>query len=498
MILYIVEFFLLHSLFYVVYRIFLSKETQLGFLRFFLIGSTFLSLIIPIIEIPASNSALPNLNLAPTILPMISASSASAESTNIPWYAYIIGIISLGLLVKMMLSLFHIAKLYRRSTPEFFSNFKIRKVEGLENSFTFFKWIFIDTTHFEIPEEVILHEQGHAKKLHSVDITLFHMLTIPFWWMPSVWLMIKELKNVHEFEADAFALQSVNQTTYTKTLVHSTLRAHGMNLASSFDDASIFNRLNFIKKMKKRINPWKVASIAALVAISGAMFACEDELDSEIKRIAEESNQNVEYSDEVGLALKKLQKENPDNKYIVIETLADNEESLKKLKSYDPKQIESIFVNEKDGEKSVTMIVNTNSKLFSKAIEIQESESNSYSVTPEFDGTGEVIIEEAPVFTVVENPASFPGGLDAWGKYISENLKYPKEAMEKNIQGRVFVQFIVETNGELSNVQVVKGIGEPCDKVAAAMVMNSPKWIPAKQRGIAVRQKMIQNIAFQL
>lgn len=478
MILYLVEFFLLHSLFYLVYKVFLSKETQLSFLRFFLIVSTLLSITIPMVEIP-NTTAIPSLNLAPVVLPIINVSSSTEAQTNIPWFVWLVSIISCLLFIKMLLGFVHIMLVYKKSIPHTFSKYKIRKVENLKNSFTFFQWIFIDLSHFERPEEIILHEQGHAKKMHSIDITFFHLLSIFFWWMPTIWLMIKELKNIHEYEADAFALESTNQTNYTKSLVCSTLRAHGMNLASSFDDASIFNRLNFIKKMKKRINPWKVASIAALVAISGAMFACEDELDSEIQRIAEESNQNVEYSDDVNTALEKLQKENPNSEFVVVETLANNEESLNKIKEYDPKQISAIFVSEKDGEKIVTMIVDTESSLFSKTMEIQEQ-------------------TDGEVFTIVEEAASFPGGLDAWVGYLQENMKYPEQAQRLGVQGRVFVQFIVEKNGSLSEFKVVKGIGAGCDNEALRMIKESPNWNPGMLDENPVRQKMIQNILFKL
>jgi TonB family protein len=436
-----------------------------------------LSMTIPLIDIP-NTTAIPSLSLAPVILPMINVSPTLESQVSIPGFVWLLGGISCLLFIKMMIGFIHILSVYKRSIPDIFSEYRIRKVENLKNSFTFFQWIFIDLSHFERPEEIILHEQGHAKKLHSIDITFFHLLSILFWWMPTIWLMIKELKNIHEYEADAFALQSINQKTYTKTLVNSTLRAHGMNLASSFDDASIFNRLNFIKKMKKRINPWKVASIAALVAISGAMFACEDELDSEIKRIAAESNQNIEYSDEVTLALKKLQKENPNKEYIVVETLADNEESLKKLKEYDPEQIESIFVNTKEGQKSVTMIVSTESKIFKRTVEVQENEDE--------------------VFTIVEEAANFPGGMEAWGKYLKENMKYPEQAQRLGVQGRVFVQFIIEKDGSLSNFEVLKGIGAGCDNEALKMMKESPDWIPGEHEGVPVRQKMIQNILFKL
>ena len=290
--------------------------------------------------------------------------------------------------------------------------------------------------------------------------------------------MIKELKAVHEFEADEYALR-INDSTYTKTLVQCTLKAHGMDLASSFDDAPIFNRLNFMKKMKKKISVWKVASIAALVAISGAMFACEEELESEITEILEESNQQTEYSDEVEAALARLEKENPGEKYAVVETKFENEESIKKLNSYDPDQIAQIFVN-KDGEdKSVVMIINQSSALFDKSIEIQEQ-------------------EEHDVFTIVETPATFVGGKRALATYLQENMRYPKQARNLGVEGKVTVQFIVETDGSISNVEVLKGIGAGCDAEAKRVVKNSPLWKPGTQQGTAVRHKMVLNLSFEL
>ncbi|MEO1256467.1 MAG: hypothetical protein AAFY41_16495, partial [Bacteroidota bacterium] len=325
MIVYLVEFFMLHLLFLGTYKVMLSKETQLGFLRFFLIGSTILSLILPIVEIP-NKSSIPTVNTETIILPVIT-STVSEETTETPWYLFLIGGISVVFMFKLLLNLIQIYGWYRQSEIETLDKIDIRKVAGLQNSFTFFQWIFIDPKNFEHPGDIIRHEQGHAKKLHSLDLLFFHILLIFFWWIPSIWLMIKELKAVHEFEADQYAI-GINNKTYRKTLVHCTLKAHGMDLASSFDDAPIFNRLNFMKKMKKKISTWKVASIAALVAVSGAMFACEEELEAGIVEIVEESNQQTEYSDEVQEALRKLEQENPNTLYAVIETKFENKEKI--------------------------------------------------------------------------------------------------------------------------------------------------------------------------
>lgn len=116
----------------------------------------------------------------------------------------------------------------------------------------------------------------------------------------------------------------------------------------------------------------------------------------------------------------------------------------------------------------------------------------------------DIVFEEAPeeenvdeIFTIVEESASFPGGLAAWGKYLNKEMKYPRQAQRMGIEGRVFVQFVVERDGSLTDIQVVKGIGAGCDEEALRVITNGPKWKPGKQRGQPVRQKMIQNILFK-
>ncbi len=113
-----------------------------------------------------------------------------------------------------------------------------------------------------------------------------------------------------------------------------------------------------------------------------------------------------------------------------------------------------------------------------------------------FDGTpDEEEVDE--IFTIVEEPASFPGGNTAFYKYLKKEFKYPRQAQRMGIEGRVFVQFVVERDGSLTDIHVIKGIGAGCDEEAVRVLKNSPKWKPGKQRGKPVRQKMIQNILFK-
>ncbi|MBL7137912.1 MAG: energy transducer TonB [Bacteroidales bacterium] len=106
--------------------------------------------------------------------------------------------------------------------------------------------------------------------------------------------------------------------------------------------------------------------------------------------------------------------------------------------------------------------------------------------------------KEAEIFTVVEENPLFPGGEAALYKFLSESIKYPEEAKELGIQGRVFVNFVVETNGSVSKVKVLRGIGGGCDEEAVRVVKSMPRWTPGKQRGIPVRVSYNLPIKFTL
>ncbi len=101
------------------------------------------------------------------------------------------------------------------------------------------------------------------------------------------------------------------------------------------------------------------------------------------------------------------------------------------------------------------------------------------------------------IFTLVEEFPSFDGGDVAYIKFIQKNLIYPEKARRMGIEGRIFVQFIVEKDGSLTNIKVLRGIGGDCNEEAIRVLKNSPKWLPGKQRGKAVRVQMVVPMTFK-
>lgn len=107
-------------------------------------------------------------------------------------------------------------------------------------------------------------------------------------------------------------------------------------------------------------------------------------------------------------------------------------------------------------------------------------------------------IEEAEIFTVVESMPEFPGGPAKMMEYIGKNIKYPMMAREAGIEGRVFVNFVVEPDGSISHVKVLRPIGGGCDEEAVRVIESMPKWNPGKQRGTAVRVSFNLPVKFKL
>ena len=118
----------------------------------------------------------------------------------------------------------------------------------------------------------------------------------------------------------------------------------------------------------------------------------------------------------------------------------------------------------------------------------------------------EVVIADVPVvvekvdeiFDVVETQPSPPGGMSAWNEYLRKNLKYPTQARRMGVEGSVILVFVVNTDGSIQDVEILRGIGGGCDEEAIRVVSGAPNWEPGKQRGRPVRTRMRLPIRFKL
>lgn len=155
-----------------------------------------------------------------------------------------------------------------------------------------------------------------------------------------------------------------------------------------------------------------------------------------------------------------------------------------------PPQVEQVQIVEVEDEEIIEDVqFNLDVEMTEETV-IEDVEANITEEMPE---------EEADeIFTIVEEKPNPVGGMQAFYQYVSDNLEYPARATRMNIEGRVFVQFVVEKDGALTDIQVVRGIGAGCDEEAIRVISGAPKWNPGKQRGRPVRVRMILPIVFKL
>ncbi|TRX59459.1 TonB family protein [Fulvivirga sp. M361] len=406
---YLTEFSIIHIALVLGYWFFLRKERQYAKMRFYLLASTLLALIIPLIKLPKllfqSNDPIHTMPLETIQLDAMTVTTkADASIWNPDLLIWIYVTISVFFLIKFLNSLFYLIYLERRSSCEKFNDLYVLKVANIKGSFTFFNWIFLSDEIDKSQEdyEVILkHEKAHASLGHTYDLMFFELFKVCFWWLPTTWFINKEIRKIHEYQADACALKSYGIDQYSSILISSTLRTNGLSLASSFHDGLILKRLIAMKQQAKNVSPWKLGTLGALGVILFVVFACSEEQDGKTKDIFSQSN-----ADEYKM----------------------------------------------DGE----------------------------------------------VYTVVEELPQYPGGLDALYDYVASEIKYPEEARTGGIEGRVYVQFVVEKDGSLSDVKVIKGIDADCDSEATRVVQNASKFKPGSQRGKAVRVRMTLPIVFKL
>ncbi len=106
--------------------------------------------------------------------------------------------------------------------------------------------------------------------------------------------------------------------------------------------------------------------------------------------------------------------------------------------------------------------------------------------------------QEEEIHEFADPEAKYPGGMEALMKDLTENLVYPDSAINNNIQGKVYIEFVVETTGKLSNIKVLKGIGYGCDQAAIHAVKNLKPWIPAEINGKPIRQRFRLPVIFKL
>ena len=423
------------TMFYLFFRLLLSKETFHRFNRIALISLLVLSSVLPAIQtIMLRLEGKPqSISLEDLLLMNQGAAVAEAPTqVSLHWqsillFIYLVGVI--GFLIRQCWVMGQMYRLLRQGTCiSDKDGIKLLVYDRELSPFSWMNYIVLSRKDWEENgDAIIAHETAHIHKHHSIDILIVDICIILQWFNPVAWLLKRELQNIHEYEADEEVInKGINAREYQLLLIKKAVGLRRFSMANSFNHTSLKKRITMMCKRKS--NPWarlKYVYVLPLAALAVSAFA-RPEVSNELSEIS-----NSKFSD-----------------------LAE----------------------------IVQAVVEKN--------DVQDLNSANNVQT--------VALQDTAVFEVVEVPPRFPGGEIELMKFISRNVKYPAEARDKHVQGRVILTFIVEKDGSISNVRVARPVDPSLDAEAIRVVQSMPKWEPAKQRGQAVRVRYTVPIQFRL
>lgn len=533
------------SVFYLFYRFWLSKETFHRFNRMVLIGLILVAFVIPSLKVsqnfhlPQIEQVFERLNIPEEEMEQEQDLQKMEQVTTTTLHTQLekersdftiltlgnLGFLYLGgallLLLRYIFSIVCIYRLIRYGEKECWKG-EVRLVVHQQNvaPFSWKRYIVLSRQDLEEHgDEIIAHEYAHILHKHSRDLILAEICLLFQWFNPAMWLFRKELKTVHEFEADESVLKAgIDAKKYQLLLIQKTVGTRLYSMVNSFDHSSLKKRITMM--LKKKSNPWarlKYLYVLPLAAIAVAAFA-RPEISSELDEISavkvndltaimkteEVKSPEKHPAKEIKVQGQVLEKST--NAPVVGASVIIKGTTSGTITDLDGNFVISMpvgatlsvsYINMKTKELTIT------EKLIGKIKSLKvylegEITTKTQEVVVVGYGGGEEASDEVPVFRVVEEMPEFPGGMGECLKFLGKNIKYPVEAQKAGVQGKVIVQFVVEKDGNIANPKVVRSIDPDLDGEAIRVISIMPKWKPGMQKGQPVRVKYTVPVTFRL
>lgn len=453
--------------FYIIYFIFLSRDTMYTRNRAFIILSVVSSFILPLISVNVKEQSSifyfgktlseVFVTTGSSKVQIIPTPESGFYTITLPVKIYLSGIIVLG--TKLLADILNLIVLIARNRKK---NDHIVLFKGFNTSgFSAMGYIFINKSLGKTEsDEIIRHEQNHLDNNHFLDILLIEAIKVLQWFNPFIYLINRSLRAIHEYQADQKCLQAgMPVARYQSLLLNNVFRSGRFSMSNSFSNPSLIKKrmLMMIKKPSENSSSFKILlAIPVTVLFLLAISSCEKNI--KLSRLTEEitlpessANQPVE------IARKQ----------------AYSEVKKPEMPPPPPPPVPG---------------------------KILEKESSNAAIVESIDFQKITNEPEAPaeVFVVVEEMPVFPGGETELMKFIYSNIVYPEKAAANGIQGRVILRFCVTYKGGIDQVQVLKPIDPELDTEAVRVVKLLPKWTPGKQGGKQVNVWYSIPVTFQI
>ena len=498
---------------WLVYRLLFRNSNRLYFNRYFLLTSMLLALAMPLLgllsglEVPQmvtlkqslfNGMTLNEIVVTPDgqpMLPEVTVTTTTAPSRFSIWQV-IFGVYIIGAGVMTLLFLFKLGRLVALiiRSPK-------RKMDGCtavftgreQGSFSFFRYAIFPNEN--VDPDIMRHELSHIEHHHSWDILFAEVMMILQWFNPFIYLYKKELQSLHEYQADRDVVATgVDKKNYMMLILQQCTAVDFSGMSNNFSLILTKKRIKMITRNEKAKGLWwrLLATLPVLVVLLIANTKVTAQEKKAVDNPITIEMGQFEIFDDNGapIQLRDTVIYNEDGSSIKFQSSDAHDpitgEPCKKL---------TVTSYNADGTENSFFITETEKR----------GDTARYSIEPFSisEGLFETLLDvatskEDTVYQIVEKMPQYRGGEEAMMKYVADNIKYPQEAKDKNISGRVFVSFVIEKDGSVNEVKVVRGIGGGCDEEAARVIKGMPNWEPGKQKGKPVRVNYMMPINFKL
>jgi TonB family protein len=507
----------------------LRQSNRFILMRYVLVTAMLFPLLIPLIPYPVQtqqeSTYLPvfTITIPETTIAATSTGQNLFNLTDMP--AFIYYGISLVLLIGMIISVIAIIQKRLRSKQHYTALGKVELENSVKSPFSFFSWVFLaptDLTHPQL-DMILKHEFCHVREKHSIDRVLSGIFRSVLWFSPFAHITSRLLSEVHEYQADSKVIGVYDRIDYSDLILSFYLNPQSSAITNNFSlhtkkRIKMINNLNFRKLNYSRI--LTALSLSLFLVFLTSMVTKTEDL-AVIVSTGDNSSFNtpiveVQNSDTVPPY--------PDATPWFIELYKDEKSHFK---GHSGKVIIGLLVEADGTAKDIRVVQSAGEYLdnwsLNKIKEVKkwypamvDDKPVSYQLYYPFSFVGEDKLELAGTLafnpdTVLkahqkenngkdlpDSPPQFPGGDKARTDYIIANTSYPEDARKAGIEGTVYVKFTITPTGEITNVQILKGVHPSLDRVANSAIQNMPKWIPARKDNQPVSYEMTMPIKFSL
>ncbi|WP_161890560.1 TonB family protein [Pontibacter russatus] len=452
---------------YLFYYTLLRNQTSFRFNRAYLLLAPLVALTLPLVTWPALLAPAPavakalqaiQLNEVVVVAYRPSGSILADYLTPARMALAIYGLVAAVLLLRLFRQLWHIRRLKSDAIPveQAAGRVHILRLKQPHASFAFLNHIYLSNQEQLSPRErrqVLAHELAHVQLGHTYDVLYYELLSVVLWFNPLVWLLKQELRNVHEFQADARVLEQHQPQEYRALLSKEVLFNMGVPVGSYFQKPQVLRRLYMLQRGKQAgwLRPLLTLPLLLVLLLSLSSQQVTADIASQLTSTAQAAQSNEATSESL----------NPGEDMIELpETQAKADAKMPIMRG---DTTEDTPVQEDKPTDNI---------------------HNLHYIKP---------------YTYVEQMPQFKGGEAEMMKFLGMNVRYPKEAQEAGVEGIVVASFVVEKDGTLSDIQIIKDLGMgTSEEVIRVIEKMSGQWLPGRQNGDAVPVRYTLPVRFTI